>query len=46
MDRGRVVAPGPFVVLAFVVGPVALLLGVGFDSSRRSPAFWGFSWGF
>lgn len=25
MDRGRAVAPGPFVVLAFVVGPVALL---------------------
>ena len=43
---GRVVAPGPFVVLAFVVGPVALLLGAWFDSSRRSPAFCGFSWGF
>jgi len=46
MDRGRVVAPGPFVVLALMVGPVALLLGAWFDSSRRSPAFWGFSWGF
>jgi hypothetical protein len=46
MDRGRVVAPGPFVVLAFMVGLVALLLGAWFDSSRRSPAFLGFSWGF
>jgi len=35
MDRGRVVAPGPFVVLALMVGPVALLLGAWFDSSRR-----------
>ena len=46
MDRGRGVAPGPFVVLALMVGPVALLLGAWFDSSQRSPAFWGFSWGF
>ena len=46
MDRGRVVAPGPFVVLALMVGPVALLLGAWFDSSRRFRAFWGFSWGF